>query len=403
MMSLQRPDLSRAHILVVAAAQLRADRDQGVIADLQTRLDAAGRSARDAAESAAVKVKQVEDDNRALRMRLSEAQQTEAEVAKLADRLEEAQAELQRQKDVLAQNANARATESIGTKRCDTGEAEGQVAIPAGEAPVAPVPKETVPVVPADGNSVSVTEEKRSAVSDKEDAVSLKTGSSSEAVPPQTTSSEGPSKSPAVEQKADRQVKRKSPKQKKPDRNDQMDLFGGRSPAEQTLARTGSDTRAKESEAEASHSLVNRTPPSAEDLAKPGGDTMEEIHARPKTLEQSEPELEPERPNAPKSNEHRISSARPLPPPPPVDLPELRKAVNQILPLLTDQDPGAKDCLKANRATFRSAFSSEAYAEFEQLVKTDGFSAALEHLQKAARKHGIPVAAVTATAAQSGL
>ena len=57
----------------------------------------------------------------------------------------------------------------------------------------------------------------------------------------------------------------------------------------------------------------------------------------------------------------------------------------------TGQDPGARDCLKANRATFRSAFTPEAYAEFEQSVKSSDFEAALEHLKKAARRHGIPV------------
>ena len=69
----------------------------------------------------------------------------------------------------------------------------------------------------------------------------------------------------------------------------------------------------------------------------------------------------------------------------------LRKAVNQILPLFTGKDPGARDCLKANRATFRSAFTPEAYVEFEQSVKGGDFEAALEHLKKAARRHGISV------------
>jgi len=65
--------------------------------------------------------------------------------------------------------------------------------------------------------------------------------------------------------------------------------------------------------------------------------------------------------------------------------------VNLILPLFTGQDPGARDCLKANRTTFRSAFSAEAYFEFEQSVKSGDFPAALEHLKKAARRHGISV------------
>jgi len=82
--------------------------------------------------------------------------------------------------------------------------------------------------------------------------------------------------------------------------------------------------------------------------------------------------------------------ARRLPAPPPVDHGQLRKAVNLILPLFTGQDPGARDCLKDNRATFRSVFPSEGYVEFEQSVKSGDFTAALEQLKKAAKKHGIP-------------
>jgi hypothetical protein len=65
--------------------------------------------------------------------------------------------------------------------------------------------------------------------------------------------------------------------------------------------------------------------------------------------------------------------------------------VNQILPLLAERDPGARDCLRENRKTFRSAFTPEAYVEFEHLVKNVDFDAALEQLKKAARKHGIPL------------
>ena len=74
---------------------------------------------------------------------------------------------------------------------------------------------------------------------------------------------------------------------------------------------------------------------------------------------------------------------------PAVDPTQLRKAVNQILPLLAERDPGAKDCLRDSRKTFRSAFTPEAYVEFEQLVKNVDFDAALEQLKKAVRKHGI--------------
>jgi sensor domain CHASE-containing protein len=76
-------------------------------------------------------------------------------------------------------------------------------------------------------------------------------------------------------------------------------------------------------------------------------------------------------------------------PPPPVDPPVLRKAVNEILPLLTELDPGAAECLRANRRTFRSAFSVEGFADFEQQVKAGAYHEALELLKKAAKKQGV--------------
>lgn len=84
------------------------------------------------------------------------------------------------------------------------------------------------------------------------------------------------------------------------------------------------------------------------------------------------------------------SAQRPAPVPP-VDPAQLRKAIHLMLPLLTDQDPGAKDCLKANRETFRAAFAGEACEEFEEKVKGSEFGGALELLKKASKKHGIPV------------
>jgi len=100
-------------------------------------------------------------------------------------------------------------------------------------------------------------------------------------------------------------------------------------------------------------------------------------------------------PESAEANVQRSSSTIPrepsrrLPHAPPVDPVHLRKAVSQILPLLAERDPGAKDCLRDNRKTFHSAFTPEAYVEFEQLIKKGDFDAALEQLRKAARKHGI--------------
>jgi HPt (histidine-containing phosphotransfer) domain-containing protein len=94
---------------------------------------------------------------------------------------------------------------------------------------------------------------------------------------------------------------------------------------------------------------------------------------------------------APKPKAEKPKPARALPAAPPVDAAELRAAVGMITPLLMDQDPGAKDCLKDNRDTFRSAFSPEGYVEFEDALKGDEYAAALEHLRKATRKHGISI------------
>jgi hypothetical protein len=89
--------------------------------------------------------------------------------------------------------------------------------------------------------------------------------------------------------------------------------------------------------------------------------------------------------------EAKPSPPRRLPSAPPVDPAQLRKAVSQILPLLAERDPGAKDCLKDNRTTFRSAFTAEAYVEFEHLVKSGSFDPALEQLRKAVRKYGLSI------------
>jgi hypothetical protein len=169
----------------------------------------------------------------------------------------------------------------------------------------------------------------------------------------------------------------KAPRRKKARRNDQMNLFDTPSPASQTPAQAAMNAAAAVVAAAAveapSVSAVEPPPPSAgptpHEPEKPAADV-------------SERGLKP----APKEEK----PVRSLPAPPPMNLAELRKAVNLILPLFTGQDPGARECLKANRATFRSAFSPEAYVEFEQSVKSGDFNAALEQLKKAAKRHGIP-------------
>ncbi|HWQ93227.1 MAG TPA: hypothetical protein VN673_16250, partial [Clostridia bacterium] len=94
---------------------------------------------------------------------------------------------------------------------------------------------------------------------------------------------------------------------------------------------------------------------------------------------------------ASKPREPKSAPARRIPAATPVNPAELRKALGIIVPLLTDGDPGAKDCFKDNRSIFRSVFSADGYVEFEQALKTGEFATALDHLKKAAKRHGVPV------------
>ena len=81
----------------------------------------------------------------------------------------------------------------------------------------------------------------------------------------------------------------------------------------------------------------------------------------------------------------------PTEPAAPVNPTHLRRAVHQIMPLLTDADPGATDCLDANRETLRSAFAPEIFREFEKHVRKGRFHEALDQLKKAAKKHGVSI------------
>ncbi len=170
----------------------------------------------------------------------------------------------------------------------------------------------------------------------------------------------------------------RAPRRKKVQRNDQMDLFKTPPAAVPAQAAPVVDPAPEAPAGEPLPSAAVEPPvPSA---------TIAPVEPPPLTAEMTEESLAEPKPASKPKEEHR---PRPLPPPPPVNPALLRKAVNLILPLFTGKDPGARDCLKANRATFRSAFTAEAYVEFEQCVKGGDFDAALEHLKKATRKHGI--------------
>ncbi len=159
----------------------------------------------------------------------------------------------------------------------------------------------------------------------------------------------------------------KAPRRKKARPNNQMDLFALPPAAEPVPATPSASPLAEEPAAEA-----------------PGLPPVEVPLSSAPAEEAQAPDLPPADP-PPKASK----PARPLPARPPLDLAQLRKAVNLILPLFTGRDPGARDCLKDNRTTFRSAFVPEAFVEFEESVKSGDFDAALEQMRKAVKKYGI--------------
>lgn len=175
---------------------------------------------------------------------------------------------------------------------------------------------------------------------------------------------------PRAKRKSARMAKREQVR-----RDDQIDLFEGQLEAGQTPAHPAPNARAIASAEDSRLPALELAPTSAA--------------SAPQELDKGVRDLVADLKPVLKPKEGKPAPARRMPAPPPVNPAQLRKAANEIVPLLADQDPGAKDCLKANRATFRSAFTVEAYEEFEQCVKTSDFGTALEQLKKAAKRHGI--------------
>lgn len=106
---------------------------------------------------------------------------------------------------------------------------------------------------------------------------------------------------------------------------------------------------------------------------------------------EAEPEPEQEKSAAGEARPKEDRPVRQSRPAPPVNVNQLRKAVGQIVPLFSGRDPGAADCLRDNRAIFRSGFAPESYGDFEQAVKQGHFDLALDLLKKAVRRHGLTI------------
>jgi myosin heavy subunit len=361
------------------------------LAELQQRLDGAVRRASETSEIAQGKLKQAESSARELRTRLdatireaeaaSQSKQAELEQARLAlAQAQQASSELQTRLEATtdaesktAAAAQARLQQDQATiadleARLDAAKCSAREAAAAStarlkqmEENIVPVPSEiqgeqlvaapgplAVPSVATGANAHSSAQPKP--------LEQLEEGGALASVPRAKRKSAGIAKREKI-------------------RDDQIDLFEGQIEPGQTLASHDANPRTTAS------AKGSRLPTTELAQTSAASATREAEKVVPDLVADRKPVLEP--------MAVKPAPARRLAAPPPVNPAQLRKAVNEILPLLAEQDPGAEDCLKANRATFRSAFASEAYEEFEQFVKRGEFSTALENLKKAGRRHGI--------------
>jgi len=324
------------------ALQARVKEQESTIADLQARLEAATASAGNAAEdiaSAVARLDQLEDRNRKLKARLAEAEGVEARLAETTVLLEAARAELARLSTAQpvtpgVDEAMEAITPAIEAPGLAVGAASGAAAppAPAAESPPkleAPPREALAQVLVADA--------------------APPTSAPSAPEPP----ANGATAAVASAEDAAKPKPAKPGRPRKERRDGQLDFFA--TAAGQPARQTGEGAN---------------EPGQASDEPAPADDGG----ASPPEATPAEAKVS----RAPRSA-------------PPVNPGQLRKAINQIMPLFAGQDPGAEDCLKDNRGAFRSAFTPEAYPEFEQAVKGGEFTAAIEHLKKAARRHGISV------------
>jgi sensor domain CHASE-containing protein len=347
-----------------SAAQERLLQNQTAMAELQNRMDTATRSTRETAEASAARVAQLQQSNRELKARLLVAERAEARVTELNGLLEKAQEELRHRPEAStgrAGTAAAKSSEPISSEGRVKGDKTGSI--------------------PGEQSTPGSTEVSTSG--------SAQSPSSNDANSPSLQGAEAPvviapSAEPSITHKAAKPAKRKNARQ-----DDQLHLFGNETSAVPATNQGAAapETRVHESRDPRIPAIEITTP--AETLAS---DRPKTASGHGGSAPKSRPTSAPETAGAevqPTADKVPPEPSRRPPPAPRVDLAQLRTAVSQILPLLAERDPGAKDCLSDNRRTFRSVFTPEAYVEFEQLVKDGDFDAALEQLKKVARKHGI--------------
>ena len=375
-------------------AQTRLQQDQATVADFQARLDTAKRLAREAAEGSAARLHQAEKRNRELTGRLLAA---ETRVAELNTVLQKAQGDLKRRQNDSTTSTGVRTAATIGPVPSKPKEIGG------GEAAVAPLelstasgPAIAAPLEPLEQGTVTAVEEKLGPVRSESRGERVATTPTPLAVPTTTTGSKADSSAHPMSHEARAEVgahtsvpraQRKSTRlanREPARRHDQIDLFEGQSEAGQSPADLAANARAIASTEDTRLPALELAPASAES----GPPELEEAEGGPANQVNAQQQSEPQAPVL-EPKEGKPAPARRMPSPPPVIPAQLRKAANEILPLLVDKDPGAKDCLKANRAKFRPAFTVEAFEDFEQCVKRSDFGTALDQLKKAAKKHGI--------------
>ena len=338
---------ARSEAEAIAAAQSQLQQAQETIATLTAKHKAAAHAAQQAAEAQANRLQEAEAAQRVLNRRLKEAEQAEARVVELETFLQQAKAALEQKEPPPAIEPNEAAAD----------------AEPKPGLEVEPVTEEP----PLSSPPPKALKRKRT-----------KGGNQMDLFQPAPATTEVVDPTPVTVEAGDASSKEVAAPDEAP-------------AAPVTAAPVAEDREAAPTEFADAESGTPAEPADEELMPdaseKAIAAELEPVEApvadEPAEADEAAPAEKPEKDKPP--------AARRLPAPPPVNPPQLRKAVNLIMPLLTDQDPGAKDCLKDNRNTFRSAFSAEGWPEFEQLMKRGDFSAALDQLRKAVKKHGLSV------------
>ena len=416
--------------------QTRLQAQQAVAADLESRLEAAHRAQAEEAAASASRLERSEASNRELQERLVAAAQLEARIVELTALLEETRTpvgEVQTDSDTSAAALVAEPAPAIHneTVAADAAPVEAPPADP--PAPIeTPAPAEAPVPAPAPAETASPAKrvKRRKARPDRQIDLfesQVEPAKDPAPTPPPEPVASTPEPAPEAASEPAADDRESNADQESADLNEALELpaIEGLAAAE-GLARAGGDPALYinalqhfvEQQAgtpdKIQEALLQGDPAAAGRIIQALQTQADEIGARAAQSAAADLAHAVGEPSDPARIEScwqeldrilrsLVTDLKPLSkpretkppaaarPPGPVNIPKLRKAVNEILPLLVDQDPGSKDCFKANRAVFRPAFSAEAFPEFERLVKESDLSAALEQLRKAVKRHGISV------------